>query len=106
VVKANSDLTAWNNLLQFAPRVLYKPARTGRRHNLASVIKKRTEEEEGDESVGKTDFKHHGGRKRNAEELLAAAVAAKIEDGNIKAAIRMLSTDEKPATDIDATYIK
>jgi len=53
-----------------------------------------------------SNFTSHGGRKRNADELLAAAVAAKIEDGNIKAAVRMLSTEEKPAADIDATYCK
>ena len=46
------------------------------------------------------------GKKKDSEELLAAVVAAKIEDGNIKAAIRMLSSDEKPATDVDATYAK
>jgi hypothetical protein len=36
-------------------------------------------------------------KKRNAEELLA--VTAKVEDGNIKAAIRILCSEEKPVTD-------
>ena len=106
VVNTHSDLAAWDNLLQFASRILFKPARTGRRHNLATVIKKRTEEGNCDLSERMSDVMSHGGRKRNADELLAAAVAAKIEDGNIKAAVRMLSTEEKPATDIDATYNK
>jgi hypothetical protein len=106
VVNTHSDLAAWDNLLQFASRILFKPARTGRRHNLASVIKKRTEEGNCDSSEKMSDVVNHGGRKRNADELPAAAVAAKIEDGNIKAAVRMLSTEEKPATDVDATYNK
>ena len=106
VTSVHSDLAAWNNLLHFASRVLFKPARTGRRPNLASIIKKRTEEGNVDTSVGKAGYVVHRGKKRDLEELLAAAVAAKIEDGNIKAAIRMLSFDEKPATDVDATYTK
>jgi len=38
-----SNLEPWSDLLHFGVRVLQKPDRTGRRHNLASVIKKRTE---------------------------------------------------------------
>jgi len=45
-------------------------------------------------------------KKRSANDLLAAAVTAKIEDGNIKAAVRILCSEEKPATDTDATYTK
>jgi hypothetical protein len=37
---------------------------------------------------------------------MAAAVTAKIEDGNIKAAVRIISSEEKPAPDTDATFIK
>ena len=42
----------------------------------------------------------------NYNSLLAAAVTAKIEDGNIKAAIRILSSEEKPAVDEEVTYMK
>jgi hypothetical protein len=38
--------------------------------------------------------------------LLAAAVTAKVEDGNLKAAIRILCSEETPATDTEATYAK
>jgi hypothetical protein len=37
-------LEPWYDLLHFGVRILQKPARTGIRHNLASIIKKRTEE--------------------------------------------------------------
>ena len=45
-------------------------------------------------------------KQKDAGELLAAAVMAKIEDGNMKAAIRIMSSEEKPATDVEATYMK
>jgi len=43
-------------------------------------------------------------KKRNADQLLA--VTAKVEDGSIKAAIRILCSEEKPATDVKTTYDK
>jgi hypothetical protein len=43
---------------------------------------------------------------KDAEEQLRAAVMAKIEDGNIKAALRMLCSEEKPAVDAEAAFLK
>jgi hypothetical protein len=43
---------------------------------------------------------------RNKEELIAAAVTAKVDDGNIRAAIRLLCSEEKAASDVKATYEK
>ena len=43
---------------------------------------------------------------RNADELLAAAVTAKVEDVNIKLAIKILCSEEKPATDTVAMFAK
>ena len=34
-------------------------------------------------------------KKKNADDMLAAAVTAKVEDGNMKAAIRILCSEEK-----------
>src|SRR5208282_3222187 len=99
------DLESWSSILNFGRNILVKPARTGRRHNSASIIKKRTEadtQSEG-ELIIHPEVRH---KKRDASSLLAAAVTAKIEDGNIKAAIRILSSEEKPAVDEEATYKK
>ena len=98
------SLEPWSDLLHFGERVLRKPDRTGRRHNLASVIKKRTE---GTSPSDKQAVKRVPVRKsRNDDELLAAAVTAKVEDGNIKAAVRLLCSEERPASDTAATYLK
>jgi hypothetical protein len=100
----SSDLVAWSDVLHFGVNILRKPARTGTRHNLASIIKKRTEETGSGEQPRTAYTAPY--RKRDATDLLAAAVTAKVEDGNLKAAIRILCSEEKPATDIDATYAK
>jgi len=99
-----NDLEAWSSLLHYGAHILHKPARTGARHNLASIIKKRMDGSGSEVQPRPANSAHH--RRRDANELLAAAVTAKVEDGNLKAAIRILCSEEKPATDIDATYIK
>jgi hypothetical protein len=43
---------------------------------------------------------------RSTEELLAAAVTAKMGDGNIRPAIRLPRLEEKPFSDVKATYEK
>jgi len=57
---------------------------------LTSTIKKRTFSDEvgvnDDRPLCSMPFK----KKRNADQLLAAVVTAKVDDGNIKAAIRVL----------------
>ena len=71
------------------------------------MIKKRTVLE-AFESAEAPDLRavgtHH--KKRDAAAQLAAAVSSKIEDGNIKAAIRILCSEEKPAPDSDETFSK
>ena len=73
---------------------------------MASIVKKRTsvdEHEPADEQPGDQRGFH---RKRDPAAQLAAAIMAKVEDGNIKAAIRILTSEEKPAADTDATFAK
>jgi hypothetical protein len=106
-ITANPDeISSWSALLNFGKQILLQPARTGKRHNLASIVKKRTsvdELEPADDQPGDQRGFH---RKRDPAAQLAAAIMAKVEDGNIKAAIRILTSEEKPAADTDATFAK
>ena len=97
---------AWRCLLHFGGSILCKSTRTGKRHNLASIIKKRTIAGDVDLNDDKPLSSVSHKNKKNAGEMLAAAVTAKVEDGNIKAAIRLMCSEEKPATDVKATYEK
>lgn len=87
----------WHRLLRFASTVLAQPPRAGRRRNMASVIKKRIENQDlmkDEEPEADVEF---GSRKRvNARELFLAAVNAKVEEGNIRAASRILCSQESP----------
>ena len=85
------DLSKWNKLLNFGCDILRKPARGGRRHNIGEFILNRCE------NSSPVPASSHGGPKpkKDPNASLAAAVASKIEDGNLWAAIRMLSSNEQ-----------
>ena len=87
-------------LVNFGQSVLKAPPRAGRRHNVASSLKKRTLDSLLTTS-SETVVSHR--LKLDSSASMAAAVRAKIEDGNIRAAARIICSEEKPADENDAT---
>ena len=64
--------------------ILKQPKRSGRRRNMANVVKKRIDDRE----FQRTDTEEHEeceGKSSSARDLFLAAVSAKLEDGNIRA---------------------
>ena len=86
-------------LLSFGTNYLLPPKRGGKRHNMTTVIKKRLEKGSEHDDVNSTSPILTKRRKLDDDGLLAAAVKSKIEDGNIKAAVRIFVSDDKPAAD-------
>ena len=74
--------------------------RGGKRHSLASTIKKRTVEP----YITDIETVIHRAKKRDAATVLAKAVTAKIEDGNLRAAIRIMCSEDKPAPNSESVY--
>jgi len=78
--------------------VLHAPKRGGKRHNLASAIKHRI----ASYSVGQPDSDsanptHNAQRQLSSTSIISQAVSAKLEDGNVRAAIRLLMSEDSPA---------
>jgi len=94
------NLRSWEDLLSFGRCVLTQPTRGGKWHNLASLIKKRTVEPYNSDQENLS----HRPKKSDAATLLANAVSAKIEDGNVRAAIRITCSEDKPAPNSDHIY--
>jgi len=94
------NVLAWQDLLNFGRDVLLQPVRGGKRHNLASTIKKRIVEPYNADNEPII----HRAKKRDAATVLAKAVTAKIEDGNLRAAIRIMCSEDKPAPNSDSVY--
>src|SRR6218665_1878122 len=102
----------WRCLLCFGAVILKQPRHGGKHHNLTSIIKKRTTEFfdtwriKSEVIFGDEIQSNHArnGKTLNNDESIRAAVSAKLEDGNIKAAARILCSGETPAAICDQTF--
>jgi hypothetical protein len=101
VIADNKNASAWSRLFQYGQTMLLAPPRAGRRHNLVNILKKRS----ADNLLESPPVSHAQSYFRSKDEssALAAAVRSKLEDGNIKAAVRILCSDDKPAPNDQAT---
>jgi hypothetical protein len=81
--------------------MLLPPPRADRGHNLVNILKKRS----ADNLLESPPVTHAQSYFQCQDEssVLAAAVRSKLEDGNIKAAVRILCLDDKPAPIDQAT---
>jgi len=116
LLKATTDnpnsSTAWANLLSFAAKVLGNPARGGKSRNLSNIIIKRcknfhfvSDDDLRSGSLGFDAQEEVPGRKRgrvrdntaDPEGRLAKLVSVKLEEGNYKGAVRLISSEDTPA---------
>lgn len=104
VVAHPESAANWQAILDFGFDILRCPVRGGKRHNLSSTILKRCggNASEGDFRPPTFQFM----RRADDESLRAAAVTAKLEDGNISAAVRILCSDDSPADFSQETWLK
>ena len=88
--------------MESGSKILSVPPREGKRQNLTNLIKSRTASFPDPSSMDPrttptTKIKTTRRPPKDSEEKLAATVSAKIEDGNLKGAIRLLCSEEKMA---------
>ena len=104
ILNDSRNPTTWQMLLTFGAAILEQPKRGGRRHNLSSAIKKRVDDFQTtwqlkrDEifSENPSSINNKERSKAADDQAVAAAVASKLEDGNIRAAIRILCSNDRP----------
>lgn len=96
IVRNKTELSAWVKLFHFCPSVLSIPPKSGSNSSVSSIIKARLTSAAGTASAVNAVVNPIS-RKRKNESALAAAVSSKVEDGNIKAALRLLCSEDAPA---------
>ena len=111
VTSTSGDLVARQNLLELGSKILSVHTREGKRQNLTNLIKSCTASfpdlpPNDATSISTTKTKQTRRPSKDPEAKLAAAVSAKIEDGNLKGAIRLLCSEEKMAGSTPETYNK
>jgi hypothetical protein len=89
----------WVSVLNWPAAILQPPKRSGKRHNLCAIIKNRISGFLGTVS-SPADIQSRANHSHRStlpsSTLLSHAVAAKLEDGNLRAAIRILTSEEAP----------
>jgi hypothetical protein len=106
VVGNPTDTAAWREFCPGSRRFFGQP-KSGRRHNSTAVVTKRVALYDSDllhDQFIVNDDKLKSNRLISLR--LAEAVAAKFEDGSIRAAVRLLMSDDKPADTSTETLIK
>ena len=84
----------------FSPVILTKLNRGGARRNLVNIINKRVRgwnKDSPSESLETTPTAKNLRTSKGEDQHMAAAVRAKLEAGNFKAALRILCSEEAPA---------
>src|SRR6218665_137152 len=95
----------WHMLLTFGTGIMEQLRRGGKRHNLTATIKSReegflTEWQRKWAEITTESTINSNARKTQLDDeqsVATAAVASKLEDGNIRAAVRILCSSDKPA---------
>ena len=91
----NNDKEAWNRLFLFSRQCLAQPSRGGHRRSLATCINQAIEREE--DSLSNS--------RQNHSMSLAKRVSAKMEDGDVRGAVRLVSSIE-PVCKADEETLK
>jgi len=102
IVQYPSLVGKWLDLFNWGGAVLKPPKRGGKRHNLTSTIKKRISMPPAEET---SDMPVEAIRRRNTP-TIGQAVAAKLEDGNVRAAVRLLVSADTPAAPSEESLSK
>ena len=108
VVQQPADTEKWSDLLSFGSFILMKPKRGGNKRNigLTKIIQQRVaawqsgERNYVQESV---ERRYHTMNESELSRHRTSAVTSKLEEGNFKAAIRLICSDDRPAADSSET---
>jgi len=96
VVSYPESSSKWQDLFNWSQSILSAPKRGGKHHNLASTIKRRISSyptgQPVQASANPTHVEH---RQTNSTPTISQAVSAKLEDGNVRAALRILMSDDR-----------
>jgi len=110
VLRCQTSPSAWSRLFGFPAACLAKPRRCGKSHNLTtSIVKQIRQYELGAEPDPEPVIRRPAQRNKPArtqEETIAAMASAKLEDGDVKGAVRLLCSDDTLAPTTAETFTK
>lgn len=87
----------WFAVMNWSSSILQPPTRGGKRHNVSNTIRKRIAEFSSSTPPPSGVRGTSRQRKLDPQTTLAQAISTKLEDGNLRAAIRLVCSDDTPA---------
>lgn len=112
IVNKPSGVEEWMKLFIYGRHILHRPARGGARRNITNIITRRcsdfmTDPMKVEEPPSRSArvFKKHKNNNEDDKGMtsLARAVTVRLEEGNFKAAVRLLASDDTMAADCSET---
>ena len=102
----NNTVESWNRLFLFAPVCLRQPRRSKHAVSLSSQVKQQLQVDLANTTAiaPAARCRRQARRSPNPEPVLARRVAAKIEDGDFRGAVRLATSDNTLADFSDDTY--
>src|SRR5207244_31322 len=97
------DIAEWSSLLKYGQEILIAPPRAGKRVSLPNIIKKRITSYINRTVMPQSVPTGKARPYRKDMDSLSSIIRSKIEDGNIKAAVRILCSDVSLAVDNEET---
>jgi len=101
VVNKPNEAGEWDKLLAFGQFILHRPMRGGARRNLTNIIARRCSDFTTDPnkvelpSIGRNRLVVKSGRKNGEINSLARAVTVRLEEGNFRGAVRLITSDDE-----------
>jgi hypothetical protein len=110
VILHPSSLASWSKLLGFSPACFVKPYRGGKSRNLTTTIVKLIREYELNtrpnlDPLGYSTS-HRKNSSKSSDETIARMASVKLENGDVKSAVRLLCSDDTLATKDGKTFIE
>ncbi len=93
-------------MLKFEILLLSKPARTGSNQSLTIIIKRRVLHFLAGTVIDAPGRKIKHVTSDDPNSNLSSIIASKIEDGNVRAALRILFSNNQPTEDYKQTFVK
>jgi len=91
IVSNPDSVPNWLELFNWGNTVLHPPKRGGRRHSLAKTIKQRISSyAAGHSGSDSSNTSQSAQAQKRSTSILSQAISAKLEDGNVRAAVRLL----------------
>ena len=106
ILQQPENIDGWADLLTFGSFILLKPRRGGNKRNLTKITQQRILAWQSGQRKHDQEWEQRSQKVVKESELsrhLANAVTSKLEEGNFKAAIRFICSDDRPATDSPET---